>query len=102
MNEPALLKPRSAALKKVLHFTVYLVFAFFPSTGITQSSYLTDEPVWFSGLAADTRCVALGDVDGDGDLDLVCGNYESATLCLNDGEKFQATPAWDFGTLTSV
>jgi hypothetical protein len=42
--------------------------------------------------------VALGDVDGDGDLDLVCGNYlERSTLYVNEGGTFSTPPAWSSG-----
>ncbi|HEY6194729.1 MAG TPA: FG-GAP-like repeat-containing protein [Candidatus Eisenbacteria bacterium] len=51
-------------------------------------------PAW-SGLVENTVCVALGDVDGDGDLDLVRGNLaEGSTLYLNVGGTFGSAPAW--------
>jgi hypothetical protein len=42
--------------------------------------------------------VALGDVDNDGDLDVVSGNYfQSSTLYLNQGGTLASTPAWSSG-----
>lgn len=54
-------------------------------------------PVWVSPTTRQTTVIELGDVDGDGDLDLVCGNSaQENELYLNVGEPafFEDQPAW--------
>jgi hypothetical protein len=59
------------------------------------------EPAWTSGPENDTRSVALGDVDGDGDLDLACGNGSGAVVYANLGGTFATTPMWSSEPTTS-
>ena len=54
-------------------------------TGMFADATNTHMPVWMDG----TNAIALKDLDGDNDLDLVVGNgagpFEQNRLCLNDG-----------------
>src|SRR5438876_6920830 len=51
-------------------------------------------PSW-SGPIERTQSIALGDIDGDGKLDLVRGNSRGeSTLYLNTGVTFASAPAW--------
>jgi len=52
-------------------------------------------PDWESGPAKMTEAVALGDINGDGALDLVCGQAgDSLAVYLNTGGSFGRFPSW--------
>ena len=52
-------------------------------------------PDWNSQDAHPTSSISLGDVDGDGDNDLVVGNRNQVNeLYLNSGNSFATTPSW--------
>lgn len=59
------------------------------------STYFQASPEWSLGQTIRTYSVVLGDIDADGDLDLVCGNAfgQPATLYLNEGSMLATTPS---------
>ncbi|MCK5406821.1 MAG: VCBS repeat-containing protein, partial [Candidatus Krumholzibacteria bacterium] len=66
-----------------------------PSDAFGQTDGIRLEWIWNSTPANMTTSVALGDVDLDGDLDLVCGNgNEPNTLYENIGGTFSPVPIW--------
>ncbi|MCB8954432.1 MAG: VCBS repeat-containing protein [Ardenticatenales bacterium] len=74
------------------------------NTGAVHSSganvvYLNDNgdihAFTFPGENANTRAIAWGDVDGDGDIDLALGNWGPANrVYFNDGHQLQAARSW--------
>ncbi len=59
---------------------------------------LTSSPVWMNGDADDSFACALGDVDGDGDLELatISGYFDPAPvrLYMNDGGGWEKYASW--------
>ncbi|HUV37312.1 MAG TPA: FG-GAP-like repeat-containing protein, partial [Patescibacteria group bacterium] len=66
-----------------------------------NTAYLNDggvvsaSPQWLSAPKLRTTSLDLGDVDNDGDLDVVCGNYyDINNLYLNEGGILPVEPSW--------
>ncbi len=77
--------------------------------GLSQDGRLRlDHVLWTDGISDTTTSIAVGDVDGDGLLDLVVGNGDGEEYCagsgitampnklyLGDGATLEAAPAWE-------
>jgi hypothetical protein len=70
------------------------------STAAAQE-LLARRPTWNSGIVEASYGVALGDVDRDGDLDLVTAVLGNSTVHLNEGRRLQRSPAWRSSTVDS-
>lgn len=65
-----------------------------PAPSCASETLFPDVPAWTSPVA-ETRGIAIGDVDGDGDLDVVRGSFsDPTTLTLNGNGVLATSPVW--------
>lgn len=64
---------------------------------INDNGTLSASPDTISPVPDSTRSVTMGDVNGDGYIDLICGNHGKNTLYINNGGGFDPVPAQSFG-----
>lgn len=64
-----------------------------------EGGHFLDHPTWTSSTELNTQSVALGDVDGDGDLDLVVGNGKSSAVAQGQPNTLFLNQ-WNDGVVT--
>ncbi|MCK5618913.1 MAG: VCBS repeat-containing protein, partial [Candidatus Krumholzibacteria bacterium] len=66
----------------------------FTVRAVDNGESLNTDPLWLSTPLNSTRAVALGDYDGDGDLDAAFGNNGANVVYRNEGGPLTTTPTW--------
>ena len=61
---------------------------------LNEQGVLSDSPFWESNDADDSTSIAWGDIDQDGDLDLVVGNDGYNKIYLNDSGNLSTNANW--------
>lgn len=62
---------------------------------VNADGSLTLTLIWTAPISDATQSLAVGDMDGNGYLDLIVGNWESSNkIYLNGGGTFDQNPAW--------
>ncbi|MEM7332825.1 MAG: FG-GAP-like repeat-containing protein [Chloroflexota bacterium] len=65
---------------------------------LNEDGSLNFNLIWTESVSDDTRSLALGDLDGNGYMDLVIANWEAENkVYLNSGGTFSSTPDWSDG-----
>jgi len=82
--------PRPLLLVFSLAF-ILLMLLFFK----TSSAELDENPSWESSLDDESYCVAWGDFDNDGDLDLAAGNNGPNHIYENQNGTLDQDPVWE-------
>jgi hypothetical protein len=70
-----------------------------PCNTKVEGFFNSNKSTWRSDIATESRDIAIGDIDGDGDLDMAVGNrLDKTQVFLNENGQFSQTPFWESNT----